>query len=290
MLTEYSQHTRVVLANACGSLSLACWIILLLPQLIEQWRLKSADGVAIGFILAWFFGDLANLLGSIVGHLRSSVILLALWFCFSDSLLIVSYLYYKRLNHACQTRLSPRTGSPSSDEEQQAGEQQANAQTPLLQEVNASSPTAESNVSVNSAVEDRRNWILGTFLPAVFVIVVATLSYLISDSDGNEEVPAQSEGAQILGYISAALYLVARIPQILQNHQRRSVEGLSMGFFSLSILGNLTYAAQVIFLRTDREWLIAYFPWLLGSLGTIAEDMIVLAQFHIYKRSRGASH
>lgn len=288
MFTEYSQHTRAMLANACGSISLASWIILLLPQLIEQWRLKSADGVAIGFIMAWFFGDLANLLGAIVGQLRSSIILLALWFCFSDSLLIVSYFYYKRLNHACQTRLSPRATSPNVDQEHQAGDQQANAQTPLLQEVNAS--TAQSVSSVNSAVEDRRNWMLGTFLPAVFVIVVATLSYLISDSDGNEDVPVKSDSAQFLGYLSAALYLVARIPQIVQNHQRRSVEGLSMGFFSLSILGNLTYAAQVIFLRTDREWLIAYFPWLLGSLGTIAEDMVVLAQFHIYKRTSRTSH
>lgn len=280
---EDSQHLRAVLSNASGSISLACWIILLLPQLIEQWRLKSADGVAIGFILAWFFGDIANLMGSVIGHLRPSVIMLAMWFCFSDTLLLVSYLYYKRLATSSTTRLSSRIDNDPAlmDSERRGGNTSATSQTPLLQE---STTSTHSLPNTNADVEDRRNWMLGTFLPAVFVVVVSTLSFFISDTDGSSEEPVKSGGAQVLGYISAALYLLARIPQIVQNHRRRSVEGLSMGFFTLSILGNVTYASQVIFLRTDKAWLMTYLPWLLGSLGTIAEDFVVLAQFYIYKR------
>lgn len=284
-------HTREVLSNVCGSLSIACWVILLLPQLLEQWRLKSADGVSLGFIMIWLFGDLTNLIGSFLGHLRPSVALLALWFCFSDTLLVVSYCYYKRLATVkSQINHSPRSGVPSplgsaaastiDVEHRGLPYNLPDVNTPLLHEDNFI-PT--SPITKNAA--NRGNWLLSTGIPSIFVIVVATLSYFISDSAGgsDSDVPPGSK-AELLGYVSAVLYLAARIPQIIQNHRRRSVEGLSMGFFALSIVGNLTYAGQVIIYRTDRDWLIEYLPWLSGSLGTILEDFVILAQFHIYKR------
>lgn len=52
-------------------------------------------------------------------------------------------------------------------------------------------------------------------------------------------------GAQVLGYISAACYLGARIPQIIKNQREQSCEGLSLLFFMLSLLGNATYGAGV---------------------------------------------
>lgn len=52
-------------------------------------------------------------------------------------------------------------------------------------------------------------------------------------------------GAKILGYISAVLYLGARIPQIVQNQRQKSVEGLSILFFMLSLLGNVSYTGGV---------------------------------------------
>ena len=52
-------------------------------------------------------------------------------------------------------------------------------------------------------------------------------------------------GAEILGYISAVLYLGARVPQIAKNQRERSCEGLSLLFFLLSLTGNATYGAAV---------------------------------------------
>ena len=109
-------HFREQLANVSGAVSIACWVTILLPQLLEQWRLKSADGVAISFLLAWFFGDLANLDGAIIGQLRPGVILLAVWFCFSDTLLVLSYYYYKHMNSSIslqdmENAAAPRTSA-----------------------------------------------------------------------------------------------------------------------------------------------------------------------------------
>lgn len=256
MLETAVPEWHQVVADMCGSLSLACWVIILLPQLLEQWRLKSADGISIGFITAWFIGDILNLIGSIWGNLRPNVVLLALWFCFSDTLLIISYHYYKK---------SP--GGHSDPESRN------NVTTPLL----------DDHVEYVGGVSDKNNWLLSTGLPFIFVVMIACLSYAVSASAPSEPETDIGFGPQVLGYLSAILYLTARIPQIIQNHNRRSVDGLSMGFFALSVTGNLTYGAQILFYRSDWQWVKPYIPWLLGSLGTIVQDGIILLQFHIYK-------
>lgn len=262
---------RIVGSNLCGSISVACWVFLLLPQLIEQWRLKSADGIAIGFITLWLIGDIANLLGAVIGHLRPNVILLALWFCFSDSLLILSYIYYKN-----QSKLYKLL------------EEQPETR-PLLASEQSTVPAPESTEPAHHHNNHHHHhhhapWWLSTGVPLLFVILVAAGSYLLSDSASPGQTDDQDKPliAELLGYFSAAMYLCARIPQIIQNHRRRSVEGLSVGFFLLSMLGNLTYAGQILILRQDREWVMLYLPWLLGSVGTIFEDLIIFVQFYIY--------
>ena len=46
---------------------------------------------------------------------------------------------------------------------------------------------------------------------------------------------------QILGYASALLYCVSRVPQIMHNFRNESVEGLSLWMFVFSVAGNVTY-------------------------------------------------
>ena len=38
------------------------------------------------------------------------------------------------------------------------------------------------------------------------------------------------------------------------------------------------------------EYLIKAIPWLLGSLGTIVEDMVIFAQFRLYSPARKAAN
>ncbi|KAM9897622.1 hypothetical protein OXX79_006774 [Metschnikowia pulcherrima] len=72
-LAEHSASWRTTVSGVMGSTSLACWIVLLMPQLIEQWRMKSAEGIAIGFISIWFLGDVFNLIGALWAHLLPEV-------------------------------------------------------------------------------------------------------------------------------------------------------------------------------------------------------------------------
>lgn len=240
-----------------------------MPQLIEQWRMKSAEGIAIGFISIWFLGDLFNLIGAVWAGLLPEVVFLAIWFCIADFLMITSYFYYTRVypKHHRKSSRSRSNASRGSDHQ------------PLLRR--------RSSALTDIANEPKDHSIFTKYvLPILFVIGAGCLGYFYSSSPATspgDDQPSKIElGPQIVGYLSALLYLGARIPQIIQNHRRRSVEGLSLLFFLFSTLGNVTYAGQILFYRTDPQYVLLNLSWLLGSLGTIFEDCIIFLQFYMY--------
>lgn len=281
------------MANIAGSTSLACWIVLLLPQLIEQWRLKSADGISIGFLGIWLLGDITNLCGALWAKLQPGVILLAVWYCIADNLIFLSYFYYKRL---ARRRLEKKTLRRASRGSTGVERLDHNAEAPLLDRRNSARRRSHehghrdrrNSISSFVVTESKKSNIVTQFvLPIAFVLAAGSLGYFITGDGGSHKGPEQDEpmemGPQVLGYISAALYLGARIPQILQNYRRKSVEGLSLLFFIFSLLGNLTYAAQILIQRSDWPWIVLNFSWLLGSLGTIVEDVFIFFQFYLYR-------
>jgi hypothetical protein len=54
---------RELLSGIWGSISIAAWIFLLIPQLLENYRTGSAEGLSLAFLLTWFVGDITNLTG-----------------------------------------------------------------------------------------------------------------------------------------------------------------------------------------------------------------------------------
>ena len=65
-----------------------------------------------------------------------------------------------------------------------------------------------------------------------------------------------------LGWAMTGIYLGGRVPQIVLNHRRGSVEGLSISMFALAVLGNATYMASIL-ARSCAWWRIKpNLPWL----------------------------
>ena len=87
----------------------------------------------------------------------------------------------------------------------------------------------------------------------------------------------------IMGWISSALYVFSRIPQILKNIERQSCEGLSMFMFVMGVMGNLTYSGSIFVWSLDPQFLWEKLPWIIGSIGTLAFDFTIFVQFFIYK-------
>ncbi|KAL1845122.1 hypothetical protein VTK73DRAFT_1071 [Phialemonium thermophilum] len=97
-LSPSTPAVRDALSGIFGSISLTAWICLLLPQLITNFKAKSADGLSMAFLFVWLFGDVTNLAGALLTSLAPTAIALACYFCIADLVLIAQCTYYNAIN------------------------------------------------------------------------------------------------------------------------------------------------------------------------------------------------
>ncbi|KAL1854159.1 hypothetical protein Plec18167_000077 [Paecilomyces lecythidis] len=284
---------REAASGILGSVSLTCWIFLLVPQLIENYRNGSAEAVSLAFLFVWFVGDVTNLIGAAWAGLVPVIIAIAVYFCLADGVLISQCLYYKFRNTRREAhrrrsstpdpttpllgrRLSDNAALPGSsinDGPQRRGSQPEDALAKIVEETESGRQAWTKNVLSVIAIcaIGAAGWVIawqtGAWTPAP------------EEHDGEKDMAA---GAQVLGYASALCYLSARLPQIYKNYKEKSCEGLSLLFFILSLLGNLTYGAGILCHSTSRDYVVTNVPWLIGSLGTMVEDVTIFGQFRLY--------
>ncbi|KAK9470481.1 PQ loop repeat-domain-containing protein [Dipodascopsis tothii] len=295
---------RIAASGIFGSISIACWVVLLVPQLLEQFRTKSSEGISIPFLAAWFLGDLANLVGAVWGGLLREMILLAVWFCFADLIELASAVYYRYYYKSSLRGLGPIemindvTGETNRVESQRAQEAEEQAllfgaehgrpNHPQHQARNYNAISAEDEfIEAEAAKRPSGNRLFLKYgLPVVLICAAGFIGYLFSNPEASDDVQdghKLAAGPQVMGYISALLYLTARIPQIVKNHRERSTKGLALLFFIYSTIGNFTYALQILCFSSDPDYVLLNLSWLLGSLGTVFQDAIIFLQFYLYR-------
>jgi len=100
----------------------------------------------------------------------------------------------------------------------------------------------------------------------------------------NETPALRHMAGTVVGYLSSALYLVSRISQICKTMQRHSAEGLSSGMFIFAVAANSFYGGSVLLRSQSRQAMISSLPWIIGSLGTVALDIIIIVQSVLFAR------
>jgi len=260
---------REALSGIMGSISLVSWIFLLIPQVTENYRNGSAEGVSVAFITIWILGDIANLIGALWGRLLSTVIALAIYFCVSDVILLSQTIYY---NHVTDALAARRERAPCSTPADLHSPTQPLLARPRRKSSGAKSRHRRSSSrrpASLSAILRRETSASMTILRNILVIssicFAGTLGWFVAwrsgawstteKNDDNREMPG---GAEMLGYLGALLYL-----------------GDSIFLTALQILCH----------SSDRTYIKDNLPWLIGSLGTMSQDVIIFIQFHIYSRN-----
>jgi len=258
-------------SSVLGWISIASWIVVYSPQMIENYRLKSGEALSLLFVAIWLLGDLCNLVGATMAGLLPTVIILAVYYSLCDIILIFQIYYYRWTNPARPSiQVPPETPSDT----------EASEQSPLLAADSSQSRHAEKETSVKRAFLEYTAAIM-------FVFATGVVAWAISEKVNQGEDETRPDEifewkSQVIGWISAVLYLGARIPQIFKN-LRTKCEGLSPGLFLFSIFGNLTYALSICVSSMELDHLIANASWLAGSLLTIFLDAFVLGQFFYYR-------
>lgn len=83
------------ISGICGSISIACWVVVFSPQIIENFRRSSAEGLSIEFLIIWLLGDFFNIIGAVLQGVLPTMIILAIYYTFADIVLILQCFYYR---------------------------------------------------------------------------------------------------------------------------------------------------------------------------------------------------
>ena len=155
------------ISGICGSISIACWVVVFSPQIIENFRRSSAEGLSIEFIIIWLAGDIFNILGAVLQKVLPTMIILAIYYTLADIVLLAQFFYYMGFTF--------RDPKPKPDQSVRAGGDAPTERTPLVANglANGHPPNAadlespERNRS-QSAFRDRFATLDGTHMsPAV---------------------------------------------------------------------------------------------------------------------------
>ncbi|KAH9941052.1 PQ-loop-domain-containing protein [Amylocystis lapponica] len=286
------------LSSVLGWVSIACWLVVYTPQIIENYQLKSGEGLSVFFVAIWLIGDVCSLAGSLLAGLLPTIIILSAYYLTCDSILLIQIYYYRWVNSAQSVTplLVPDESEPPDLPEEE---------TPLLL------GSAEANEErAKSFVMYKFGKYAGALL---FVFVVGLAAWTVDEHIHRDKTRSQPSEevmewrSQMLGWISAVMFcksmcnkkmldahvkgeVGARVPQIVKNFKTKC-EGLSPFLFVYSITGNTTYVLAILTASMDLKHLIANAPWIAGSALTVFLDIFVLCQFFYYQsvdnRARG---
>jgi len=256
-------------SNVFGSLSIGCWLIVYTPQFIENYQLKSGEGLSVLFVVTWALGDLFGLSGAIMAGLIPTVVLLSLYYLICDLTFLFQIYYYRFFYGAYLRRSEPTETSPLIPAEESGG--------------GAKTIPSHPSSSLGSAVKYT--------LLCLFVLSFGLGAFFYNHHFGKPEsgeIPPKSPGefewkSQLMGWASALLYIGSRIPQIMKNIETKC-EGLSSALFLFAIAGNTFYVLSICVVSMEWMDLLINASWLAGSGVTVFADIYILVQFFRFRR------
>lgn len=65
------------------------------PQIIENWKRGSAEGLSVVFIVVWLLGDFFNIIGAVLQGVLPTMIILAVYYTLADIVLLLQCFWYK---------------------------------------------------------------------------------------------------------------------------------------------------------------------------------------------------
>lgn len=83
------------ISGICGSISIACWVVVFSPQIVENFRRGSADGLSLQFLIVWLLGDVFNILGAVLQGVLPTMVILAIYYTIADIVLLSQCFYYR---------------------------------------------------------------------------------------------------------------------------------------------------------------------------------------------------
>ncbi|RLV94982.1 Sphingosine-1-phosphate lyase [Spathaspora sp. JA1] len=285
------------ISHAFSFISCFSWMFAQLPQIIQNYKGKSAEGISPLFLLLWFMGDFLSFTSCLLNQVLGFQVYLSIFFLCNDVTLCFQYYYYNSVyprksigyNQLPQTQdIKPiNTNNENVNLHSDAGlhirhtKMSANAseESVLSSQSSSYDSTSEGNSHMVKAA------ITGVLLNASGARA-SPIQAFINDSTNTSIFSRECLGL-VLAWGCTIIYCSSRCPQLYKNYKRKSVEGISPILFGAALLGNLTYTLSIvtscefIFGDSRSEFIWKELPYIIGSAGTILFD---IAYFYQNKR------
>ncbi|KAI9738109.1 MAG: hypothetical protein M1818_005537 [Claussenomyces sp. TS43310] len=265
------------ISGICGSISIACWIVVFSPQIIENFRRSSADGLSLQFIIVWLVGDVFNILGAVLQGVLPTMLILAVYYTLADMALLGQCFYYRGFTWRDDVPAPKKPGVEADQPSERTALIQSNDRLAILERRSSNWSNIDAThlspvtplIDARSALEvpapakkvSRLQVVLMNLFVVLMVCAAGVLGWWLSNSSqpgphhghrDDEKTPQDDDHAlrlnvvgQVFGYLCALLYLGSRVPQLLLNYRRKSTEGISILFFLFACIGNLTYVLSI---------------------------------------------
>lgn len=338
-----------------GLLSIFCWGIAEIPQIIANWKAGNSEGVSLAFILTWTVGDVFNLVGCLMDPVTlPTQFYTAVMYTTTTLVLVGQHIWYGRRTGVSQvhaidftpnqdgkgvarlmswesssleglfpsdptladgtkipgvngqrrgegTRTTSMASSVPSSRQQSPSSYTGSWRRLTLSTSYGTSPRLRvllvaalisgglgmgtpflwgEREKLSSV--DSKSFVLGTGRKLLQVVLPSQANFPKVLNVPLEETELRDVVGQILGWAMTCIYLTGRLPQIILNITRGTVEGLSWSMFAFAIGGNATYLASILTRSLDWRKLKPNMPWLVDSACCLAMDFCILGQCLYY--------
>ncbi|KAL8564914.1 hypothetical protein ACOMHN_019817 [Nucella lapillus] len=252
---------------AIGMASIAFWLGVLLPQILENFKdMKGVSSISAGLLFSWIFGDTTNLVGAFLTKQGLFQVLLGVWFVITDIILFSQLIYYHCVFKHRQEREKKRPSTTASTESKRLVLCIMGMVGMTLTLRSQHDPLGPSQSAVGRTGTGRQ---------------------LLSAGELLESEPFIKTTQEIIGYVfgivSTFAYFASRSFQIYKNVTQKNVNGLSIVTFVMAVLGNLLYGLAIVLYSVELHYTLLHLPWLLGSWGIMFMDCFIVFQIKKYR-------
>ncbi|ORY48163.1 PQ-loop-domain-containing protein [Rhizoclosmatium globosum] len=286
-------HTpQEITSFAIGIASLVCFGVAFFPQIYLNYSRKSVEGLSFGLMVFWVFGDIGNLVGSLLTNQLPIQIWIAAYFILLDVITLLQIAWYGYLREHLGRRSPRRVEGTVGERTRLLDSSSTSSDSSGRGRRSGGGGSGSTNTVVNKlAANSVAIAVLCVCLSGIAVDAASVDMISMEDSTAPRLCDARdpvSERNYLLGclfsWISGLLYFFSRTSQIQTNYERKSVEGVSIILFILTLSGNLFYGVQILLrgVVVNRHFWLAIFPFILGSMGTLIFDTMLIYQAWVY--------
>lgn len=244
------------LAWLLTSLSNILWLFVFVPQLYRNYKNQNVDAISLMLLFFLVLGDVFSVMGAIMKNLNVILVYSAVYHIILDVVIIYQIMYYRRKNFLIDREM-------------------INERSYLL------NPITEFPKYV---------FFYFTYIECIFMIISSiVLLGCVTFSYMNGNINTSILFGDIIGWLATGIFIVARIPQIMLNYKRESVEGLSLLSFIIITMANILFFSSILIILYDlnvnehMNYIKDNIQWLAGSGLSSVFDCIIFYQFYKYK-------